>query len=251
MTVKDNAEVAMPRFLTEHLVMTLNNMGMMTTYLDEYTQQFLYFVNKHKGRVLEVGAAYGAVSLAALKLGVDVIANDICPAHLHILFENTPEEFRSQLQLLPGSFPDEVQLPPNSLTACYIARTLGYMPIPDMQRGLRNVYEFLKPGGKLFIITATVYTQALKNLIPSYEQRVRNKEEWPGYFTGLKDRVTQKYAAYTPERVNFLDPDTLTRELQNADFIVEKADFFAREDFPPHYQLDGREACIAIARKPS
>lgn len=248
--MKIDANLKMPPLISEYLVMTLNNMGMMTTFIDDYSKRFIQYASKQDKPILEIGAAYGAISIAALKAGATVIANDIEPQHLQILYNQTPEDCRSRLTLLPGRFPGDINLPFSSLSGCYIARTLGFLKIPDMQRGLKILFDCLRPKGKILIISATVFTVALKNIIPIYEQRCRDNEEWPGYFTGLKDMVLDRYVAYTPDTLNFFDPTVLSRELKNAGFVVEDAHFFARTDFPPKYQLDGREACVAIARKP-
>ncbi|MDP1602265.1 MAG: hypothetical protein Q8M03_03285 [Legionella sp.] len=248
--MKIDPNLKMPPLLNKYLVMTLNNMGMMTTYLDEYTQEFIAFAKRQSKPVLEVGAAYGAATIAALEAGATVIANDIEPQHLQILYNQTPENCRSRLTLLPGKFPSVLNLPHSSLAGCYIARTLGFLAIPDIQYSLQLIYDTLMPKGKLFIITATVYTQTLKNIIPLYEERLLENSEWPGYFTNLKQLVEERYIPYTPDKLHFLDPTILTRELERVGFVVDKAEFFSRDDFPPQYQLDGREASIVIAHKP-
>jgi SAM-dependent methyltransferase len=248
--VKIDPNLKMPPLLNEYMVMTLNNTGMMTTYLDEYTLQFIAYASKQKKPVLEVGATYGAVSIAALEVGATVIANDIEPQHLQILYNQTPEHCRSRLTLLPGKFPHVLNLPNSSLAGCYIARTLGFIEIPDIQRGLKLIYDALVPKGKIFIVSATLYTEALKNVIPIYEKRLLENHEWPGYFTDLKSLVNERYIPYTPDKLHFLHPPILKRELERVGFVVETAALYAREDFPVYYQFDGREGGIVIAHKP-
>ena len=87
---KNESHLMMPARLSKHIVMTLNGRGPVTSYIDEYTQQFIHYAAKQTEPVLELGAAYGFVTIEALKEGATVLANDIEPRHLQILYNLLP-----------------------------------------------------------------------------------------------------------------------------------------------------------------
>jgi SAM-dependent methyltransferase len=248
--MNDTSRLSMPDPFSEYLVRTLNHMGVVSTYVDQYAEQFICYASQQQGPVLDIGAAYGTVSIAALKAGATVIANDIELQHLQILYNRTPEECRSRLTLLHGKFPNVLTTPHLNLSGCFISRTLGHLKRSELQDGFKLIFSSLKENAKFFIITGTPYTNTFKNIIPVYEQRILANEQWPGYFTSLKQFVEVQHAAYVPDTINFLDETVLRRELGQIGFIVEECHLFERKDLPPLFRLDGREALVTIARKP-
>jgi len=242
----------MPKPVSEYLVMTLNGMGPSTTYIDQYARQFIEYAAKQTAPVLELGTAYGFLTHEALKAGATVIANDLEPKHLQILLEKTPKKYRNRLTLLPGEFPHAIDLSPCSIGGCYVARMLGYLEPIDLQQGLKKVFNWLHTDAKLFIVSATPYSfrAIFKNIIPIYEKRIQDQEQWPGYISGLKKIVGGNYTEYGPDKHHFLDDVILTRELEGVGFIVEKTETYAREDLPVWALCDGRDAVAVIARKP-
>lgn len=230
---------------------TLNNKGVTSISIDYCAQQFIQYSATQPGPVLEIGAAYGTVSLAALQAGATVIANDIEAEHLNILYTHTPEELRSRLTLLPGRFPEVLQLPAQSLRGFFASRILGHLDFRALRLGFEKLFFTLCPGSKLFIVSGTPYTKVFKNLIPIYEQRLLNNEQWPGFFSNLKRLVEKKYVDFIPDTLNFLDEKVLSRELNRAGFVVEENHTFARTDLPDNLRLDGREGLFTIAIKPT
>ncbi len=250
MNRQNENELKMPARFSEYLVMTLNGRGPSSTYIDDYAKQFIQYAAEQTGPVLELGAAYGFVTIEALKKGATVIANDIEPRHLQILYNQTPPGCRSRLTLLPGEFPSDLNLANQSLFGCYIARMLGYLEPSVLQLGFEKLYNGLKTNAKLFIVASPPYRALYKNIIPLYEQRIYANKQWPGYFTNLKGLVDGKYSVYVPDKLHFLDEKVLTRELERVGFIVEKTALFARKDLPLRALLDGREGVVVIAKKP-
>lgn len=229
---------------------TLNQMGYTSSYLNDYALQFIDYASHQKQPVLEIGSAFGAVSLAALKAGAKVIANDIEPAHLKIIYERAPSELRSNLILLPGPFPDVLNLPEGSLGGCFASRVLGHLSFEKLREGFEQLFTCFSTNAKLFIITGSVYTRMFRSLIPVYEKRIMKNEEWPGYFTGLKKLVKEKYRDTIPDSLNFLSEGVLRRELERVGFIVDQVNFFQRLDLPEGFRWDGREGQVVIAHKP-
>lgn len=248
--MQNNDEPEPARYTNSFLVKTLNNKGPSSTYIDEYGLEFIQFAAKQKGKVLELGAAYGFVAIEALKAGANYIANDLEPRHLNILYNNTPIDCRSRLTLLPGEFPKDLNLADDSIAGCYISRMLGYLEPENLAIGFEKLYRCLQANAKLFILSSTPYRALYRNIIPIYEQRIQKQKKWPGYFTGLKELVGGKYTSIIPDTMHFLDDKILSRELVNAGFIIEKAQLYERKDLSKKIILDQREGAVVIAKKP-
>ncbi len=239
-------ELKIPPKVSQYLIMTLNGKGPCTTYIDEYSQQYIQYAAKQTEPVLELGAAYGFVTREVLKTGAQVIVNDLDPRHLELLYRAVPPEHQKRLTLLPGEFPKEIRLPENSIAGCYVAHMLGYLSPENLRLGFEQLFLYLKNNAKLFIITSTLYKGVFRKLITPYEQRVLDGDPWPGYFTGLKEIINNRI----PDALLFFDEEVLGRELVRAGFVIEQIETYARLDLPSKALWDGREGLVAIARKP-
>ncbi|WP_298626833.1 class I SAM-dependent methyltransferase [uncultured Legionella sp.] len=244
MAIDDDLKI--PPNVSKYLVMTLNGKGPCTTFIDEYSRQFIHYAAQQQAPVLELGTGYGFMTLEVLKTGAQVIANDLEPRHLELLSREVPLEHKNQLILLPGEFPKDLCLPERSIAGCYVAHMLGYLNPELFRLGLGKLFLCLKSNAKLFIITSTVYKGVFRQLIAPYEQRVRDGDPWPGYFTDLKALINQR----VPDALLFFDEHVLRRELERAGFVIETIETYARLDLPKRALWDGREGLVAIARKP-
>lgn len=243
---KTVSDLHIPKPVSQYLIMTLNKKGPCTSYIDEYTREFIHYAGQQTAPVLELGTAYGFVTIEALKAGATVIANDLEPRHLDILYHQTPLECRDRLTLLSGEFPQDLNLKSQSIAGCYVAHMLGYLSPSALQIGFEKLFHWLTNDAKVFIMTSTPYKGISKKIIPLYEQRIREEHEWPGYFTNLKQLIGDKM----PDSLHFFDERILTRELERVGFIIEKMELYARQDLPPKALFDNREGLMAIARKP-
>lgn len=227
---------------------TLNNMGYMTTYLDSVSEEFIRFSGQCQHRVLEIGAAYGIATKAALTAGATIVCNDLCPQHLEFLLSEIPIEKQKKLELVPGDFPDEVSFSPNYFGGILLSRVLHLFDGEKIERAIKRSYEYLKPGGKIFIIADTPYLSNVRNFIPVFEQRKNNNEAWPGVILDVKNYFTGNLEHF-PSFVNLLDDEILSRVLLKNNFKIEWVGFLERKDYPEDRQLDGRESVGAIAYK--
>ncbi len=243
-------DLDMPTPISDYLVMTLNNRGPVSSYLDDYAKQFIQFAAQQTAPVLELGAAYGFVTIAALEAGATVIANDIESRHLQILYQRTPKRYRDRLILLPGEFPQALNLAEQSIAGCYISRMLGYLEPSQLQVGMEKLYRCCKSQAKLFVISSSPFRALYRAIIPIYEQRIKENEQWPGYFTNLKTLVGAKLSSYVPEKLHFIDEKILAREVARVGFVVEKAELYTRQDLPRKLRYDGREGVAVVASKP-
>lgn len=230
------------------LIRTLNKMGWMTPSLDSFSKKIIDFVPDAPGPFLEIGAAYGVAVLAALQKGGQVIANDLDPVHLDILMDRVPPSDRHRLQLLPGRFPDELKIEPNSIGAILVCRVLHFFRGEAIEAAMGSLFDWLAPGGKVAIVADTPYLKNFRARIPIYEQLKKEGHPWPG--------LVENVADYSPERgknippfMNYLDPDILARVLTQAGFTIEEISTFPRTDYPEDIRLDGREGLGAIAVK--
>ncbi len=247
MNPSDNPNL-MPKPEPNGFVRTLNNMGYMTSGLDPYSQAFVDFAPGAPGACLDVGAAYGVASLTALSNGAKVIANDIDERHLEILRSRALERLRERLTLMPGSFPDGITFAPESLGAVLVCRVMHFFDGPTIERAAAKIMSWLAPGGKVFVVGETPFIGTAKGFFPTYQARVEAGDPWPGIVenVGAHD---PKRAGNLPSRMHLLDEATLKRVFTQAGFTIEKLGTFARPEFPPDIQLDGRESVGLIARK--
>ena len=233
----------------EHFIKTMNKTGYMTTEPDEFSQQFIAFSAKqYPELVLEIGAAYGVTTHAALKMGANMVVNDLDERHIKILIEKTPAELRHHLHPLVAKMP-ELGFEPDSFMAILACRILHFLSGSDLRIAIQNIASWLKPGGKLFIVAETPFVGTLKGFTPTYLEHVKSKQEWPGFMDDIYQYVPQR-AADLPPIFHALDPVILCREANNAGLIVEEARFFARPEYPTDLQGDGRESVGFIAFKP-
>lgn len=230
-------------------VKTLNKTGFMTTRLDPFSHKFVEFAGKAPGPSLEIGSAYGIATLPILKNGYPVIANDLSLHHLRILKKRAPKKFRKNLTLLPGRFPDDIKLAKNSVGSILACRIVHFLDGPTIRRGLKKMYSWLKPGGKIFIVGETAYVGTLKNFIPKYEKKIKQGATWPGHVHDCH-KLVPDLKDIIPDFFHALDVSMLRRELRRAGFVVEKAARFGRPYFPERIRLDGRESVGIIGRKP-
>lgn len=242
--------LSMPTPEPNGFVKTLNSMGYMTSGLDRFSQAFVEFAPKVPGQSLDIGAAYGVASIAALANGASVVANDIDARHLEILRERTPREHQSKLSLAPGDFPDGLDFAPGSLGAVLICRVMHFFDGPKIERAAAKVMTWLAPGGKVFVVGETPFIGTARAFFPTYEERVKAGDPWPGYIKDMVALFDPARAKQLPPSMHLLDEPTLRRVFTKAGFEIERAALFPRPEFPPDIQLDGRESVGLIARKP-
>lgn len=234
----------------ERFILTRNQMGFMTTGLDEFSEEIIRFAAAQPKPMLEVGAAYGVATLAALQASAKVIANDASAEHLEVLWNKTPEHYRGNLQLRPGYFPQELSFEPESVSAVLACRVIHFFDGKTIEESLEKIWRWLVPGGKVCIVAETVYIRTMQPLIEAYEVRKKNGEIWPGYFDNLAEFLPEELAKKIPAAMHLMDEEVLQRSVLQRGFKVEKCHTLNRIDFPDWLRLDGRESVGIIARKP-
>ena len=228
------------------LIPTLNNTGWMTETLDDYSRAFTEYAGSLQTECLDVGCAYGVATLPALANGARVLACDLEPRHLEILAERVPPADRLRFRRLPARLPD-VDFPAGSFGAILCARALHFLLARDLELTVRKMFDWLLPGGRVYLITDSPYVGPWWKSAPEYERRKREGCPWPGF--------VQNYGALLPPGTDVskhppfihpLDPDILGRVTGAAGFEVMSTGFL-RGGGP---RASGREHAGVIAIKP-
>lgn len=233
-------------------VKTLNNQGFMIDYLDGFSEEFVTFSADGPGPALDIGAAYGVASIAALMKGANVIANDLDSRHLELLTVTadklTSPDQMARLQLMPGRFPNELPIAPSSLGSVLACRVFHFFDGPTIENGVKKVFDWLKPGGKFFLVAETPYVGGLKSFWPIYEARKAAGEPWPGYIEDFL-KIDPTRGKDLPNSMHLLDTEVLSRVFKDAGFEIERVAIIPRPKFPPGLKLDGRESVGIIGKK--
>jgi SAM-dependent methyltransferase len=230
-------------------VRTLNQCGRSTLVPNEYSQQFIEYAGALKGRVLDLGAAFGVASIPALERGAAVIANDIDVHHLQVLWERSPKHLRSRLSIQVGRFPKDLAIGANSLDAVHASNLLNFLRGGEILHGLDLIHRWLKPGGKFFSISGTPYAANIMNFIPVYQERKRNGVRWPGEIEDISAYSSHSTVSELPKFLHLLDDEVLVDALVSSGFKIEKSEMYLRAGLPSYLHLDGRENIGVIAHK--
>lgn len=218
--------------------------------LNDYKKQFIEYAKTVDTPVVDVGAAFGVVSIPLLNEGCSVIAVDMTESHLDQLRESVSAEAQERLTTVTGEFPTGVQLPDGCTKAILCSLILHFLGAEDLVAAIETMYNWLAPGGRVFTLSYTPYHFFLKKGIQRYEQNLKDGDEWPGLIEDCTDYVEEQ--GKLPKLVHLVDPDVLKREFLKADFIVDEAHYEAYTDTskPDYISLDGREQVIVTATKP-
>lgn len=237
--------------------------GFTTTPCDPVSQKFLEHAAlsaQSGGKVLEIGAAFGAATLAAISKGATVFCNDIDPKNLAVVrqryLETAPEDSESvtgdssRLVLVPGALPDElIGLPEGQFDAILVCRVLHFFSGSKIEESLGLMSRLLTPGGKVYIVCETPFLRNWERFIPEYARRVESGMEWPGEITEPAAFESSGRSASLPKFVHWITKEVLERSLSKAGFEIEYAEYIDRKgQFPDDLLLSGQESVGAIAR---
>jgi SAM-dependent methyltransferase len=228
---------------------------------DPYSIQFIEYaahVAKKGGKILEIGAAFGAATLQAIVRGATVFCNDIEPKNLAVVHNRYLQQMKEvqlsatgdygKLFLVPGAFPDELtELPKQSFDGILICRVLHFFSGEKIEQSLQLANKLLKPGGRLFVICETPYLKNWKRFIPEYEKRMTLGAEWPGEISNPSEFENSGRAASLPSFVHWMSKDVLDRTLIRSHFNIMQSSYInRREQFPDDLLLDGKESVGAV-----
>lgn len=226
---------------------TRNHTGWTSNQLNEVSELFVDFCVTATLPVLDIGAAYGIATHAALKAGATVIANDSDSAHLKILFDSTPETAKARLVQIPGRFPRHLQFAEGSLGAVHASNVFHFLTGPQLENGAASIAHWLAVGGKVFVQASTPWQAPFASFIEEFENR--RTEKFPGWIPDAHQRFDHPKISQIPPAIHLLDDVTLARLFTEAGLEVERCWLYRRRDLAKGLQFDGRECCGLIARK--
>ena len=225
-------------------IATHNHQGYMTTSLDCFSQNFTCCGSglKQPARLLEIGAAYGVASLAALKHGSIVVANDLDPIHLAIMASKVDSEHKQNLETVTGVFPEELEFPENYFDGALVCRVMHFFNAQRIIDSLKFLRKVIKPCGKIYIVNETPYLANWSSFIPEYETRKSKGIKWPGVIDDPAQYCPSR-AGQLPSLVHWLDHETLLQALLEAGFCedeVEEIQYINRAgQFPQDMLIPG------------
>lgn len=237
--------------------------GFTTTPCDPVSQRFIEHAAlsaKHGGKVLEIGAAFGAATLEAIAKGATVFCNDIDPENLAVVrqrfMETTDDPSESltgdssKLILVPGELPNElIGLPEKQFDAILICRVLHFFSGAKIEESLGLLSKLLAPKGKIYIVCETPFLRNWQRFIPEFNRRVENEEEWPGEIIEPAKFESSGRASSLPTFVHWITKEVLDRSLLKAGFSIEHSEYINRSgQFPEDLLLPeyGKESIGAI-----
>ena len=237
--------------------------GFTTTPCDPVSQAFIEqaaLSGRQEGKVLEIGAAFGAATLEAIAKGATVFCNDIDPENLAVVRQRFLEMSddsndsltgdSNKLVLVPGELPNElIGLPEKYFDAILICRVLHFFSGAKIEESLALLSKLLAPKGKIYIVCETPYLRNWQRFIPEFNRRVENNEEWPGEITEPAKYESSGRASSLPKFVHWVTKEVLDRCLEKAGFMIEHSEYINRSgQFPEDLLLPeyGKESIGAI-----
>lgn len=229
---------------------TLNEMGVMCVHEGWLYSQYLTQI-KTGEQALDIGCAYGRTVVDAAKRGAFVCANDLSEDQLKILEETVKSEpFHTQITYQSGDFLTGVY-PSNTYDKILIASVLHFMSPSEIQAALDKIAAILKPGGKVYILTASPvpYLSTSTSFSEEYYRRKSQGDEWPGYFTNTLAYLPQ-LKGKIPEKCTFSDLEPLIKIVKKSGLVVLVAKYEASSYKPAEVNPYAQDFVNIIAQKP-
>jgi SAM-dependent methyltransferase len=228
---------------------TANRMGWSSEEPHEINLAFADFVSTCDLPVLDLGAGHGAATLAALRKGAKVIANDLEQDQLDALEAHVPFLMRDRLQLRQGRFPLDLVFSCGYFGAVHASNVLHFLNPMELETGIDLMVDWLAPGGKVFVLVNSPYTQNFKNVIPYFERKKKDGVRWPGWIDDLSQYSSHATLQYLPASLHLFDAEVLSRGFERAGFTIEVAREYSRSGLPEILKYDKRENVMLVARK--
>lgn len=232
---------------------TNNQMGFMLTKVDSFVQRFIdYAAQDQKNWHLDVGAAFGIATIAALEKGARIIANDIDASHLTVISDRCARRFKNRLQLFLGDIRQEREYPLFSFGSVLFSRVLHFFTGEEIIHCLKNIKKKLRSRGKIFMINETPYFGTAKDFIPIYLQRKAAGKTWPSFLSleEVKIYFDVTKRDFVTNSVLFFDEDVMRYTAKASGFHLEEMGTLDRRGFFPENALyDGRESLWAVLSK--
>ena len=189
------------------------------------SEEFILFAKNLKYPVLDIGAAYGLISIKALKKGATVICNEIEKKQLDYIanLETITIEEKKRLYLKHGSIL-EIEFPMNSIGAIHMSRVMHFFKPEEIELFFKKAYKWLIPNGRIYIITMSQYHYANpEGFTDYYNSQIKKGVEFPGMINDYKFK-DEKYV------LNAIDPIVMLRVANKYGFICKKIELSGGKD---------------------
>lgn len=203
---------------------TLNKYGYMSDLLlDPYSLDFLIFATQdltNPKKVLEIGAGFGKLSLEVIHYGGKLTIIDRDAQHIRSLEEHVDKSFRKNIEFVVATFPLETDFEQNSFDAVFL-RVCQFLPGNLIEKGLKKISRWLKPGGRLYIIAPTVHIKSVPKYVrDSFQLKRKQGNLWPGENINTRDVFPLSIAENMTAKVHLMDLGTLVNALVRHDFQI-------------------------------
>lgn len=256
LVVAANNVIKPEKSTSANVIPTLNkDGGYMDLSLTPSMQAVVNLVTNKIGQqwdiILDIGSAYGVAALALLaeNKNITIIANDVGAENLLVLSKEIDKKDANRVFLNSNNFVD-LQLDKNSIDCTLLSRVLHFLTPEQAEYGLKNIYDWLKPGGYLSIETASIFTKFVSNskLQKQFNNNKAAGTKWPGFFN--KNEFDSLNLENLPEVLHVVDLSVLIKNLMSYGFEIEEARYLDRGKVYPTAALGGKEALFVLAYKP-
>lgn len=240
--------------IDSEIVQTHNGYGWTSTVPNQITVSLLDWLKTLEGPaplILDIGTGLGVGTIPLLEAGARVIALDLEESHLNsIRQEAERRSIADRLTTVAGKFPDTLRF--EQLDAVHCSNVFHFLAGYEIETGAARLYEWLKPGGKVFLQVGTIYAGHIKRLLPLFEERRRSGLKWAGETHSAKDYVAAEFSDAIPEFMNFLDEGPLIEVFESSGFHIDRSWYYTRTGLPDALRSDGREHYgLIMSRKPT
>jgi SAM-dependent methyltransferase len=207
-------------------------MGWSTDVLNEVSTAFVRAAADATYPVLDIGAAYGVATIAALEAGATVVASDLDVHHLDELRARAARALHPRLTTVPGRFPDALSFSPESFDAIHCSQVLHFLTPEAVVAGLHLAFQWMRPGAKLFVVAATPYQATHCGFVTEFLRRKAGGARWPGMIEPLRDYNHHWSASLNPSWLHVFDEEILGAAVRDAGFDIDSTRLFSRDGLP-------------------
>jgi SAM-dependent methyltransferase len=237
------------------MIKTENKMGTtFTSVFDSISKAYIEFAAQDFNPTLELGAGRGVTAAELVKKrkyfqnNTLVIVNDLSKKHLADAIKEHPYLKCRMVKMLPRAFPEELDFPGAFFNSILAVRFFQFLTPEQWITGFEKIFNWLKPGGRFYVVTGSYFTAYQMNNIESIEKKKLEGVEWPACFKTGRD-------AYGPNslvisNITLVDREILERELKRVGFKVLYNEYQDIGKYlPSNFCIDGRGLIGAIAIK--
>lgn len=203
---------------------TKNNMGFAHLTPLKITQKLYRQAETQKGLYADIGAAYGIDAIHMIKVGARVVAIDLEAQHLEVLKKQLNAEEQQRLVTRCQRFPEEVNLESEAYDAILLSRILIFLTPTSLDEALSKIYSALKIGGKVYIVTASPFSENWEPVQDIFKEHQKLLPTQPLLLQNLWELLPQT-RTFLPQCIQLFDREALKSSLEKNGFEVTECDY--------------------------